>query len=84
MDEEHPMVVDSQKDTWESDDYKEERDDDLEIDDEVHEIMDFVFRVKSDPEETYTAVQVQSVTLLYFSGTCLKLPHATLLVISTH
>ena len=40
------MVVDSQEDSWESDDYKEERDDDLEIDDKVHEIMDFGFGVK--------------------------------------
>lgn len=46
------MVVDSQEDSWESDDYVEESDDDLEIDDEVDEIMDFVFGVESDPEET--------------------------------
>ena len=52
LDEDHQMVVDSQEDSWESDDYVEESDDDLEIDDEVDEIMDFVFGVESDPEET--------------------------------
>ena len=53
LDEEHHhMVVDSQEDSWESDGYMEESDNDLDIDDEVDEIVDFVFWVESDPEET--------------------------------
>ena len=52
LDEDHQMVVDSQEDSWESNDYVEESDDDLKIDDEVDEIMDFVFGVERDPEET--------------------------------
>ena len=46
------MVVDSQEDSWESDGYMEESENDLDIDDEVDEIVDFVFWVESDPEET--------------------------------